>query len=260
MPDLSPTERRQAIVTALRSEQWQRAEDLAETLSVSRRTIYRDVQELLETGLPIAGVPGTGYRLDLGLRCAPPEALTPEAGTAVAHPLREALAEQHTVRFAYRRGTQASVSETVDPYGLVQHGSRGGHLVGWCHGQQRVRQFRLRAIGAVEVLDDTFSRPASYAGTAPNGRASQDVRVRVWFSAEVAPRVRSGDGLPPVGMEEVDDGLIATLRVPRPTDLLPWILSWGGQARVLEPTLLQQRVAREARSIAARYREEQRLL
>src|SRR3954453_23055420 len=40
-----------------------RAEDLAATFEVSVRTIYRDVEALCETGVPIAATPGKGYRL-----------------------------------------------------------------------------------------------------------------------------------------------------------------------------------------------------
>ncbi|MCC7367128.1 MAG: YafY family transcriptional regulator [Chloroflexi bacterium] len=40
-----------------------RAEDLAQTFEVSVRTIYRDVEALSETGVPVVATPGKGYRL-----------------------------------------------------------------------------------------------------------------------------------------------------------------------------------------------------
>jgi predicted DNA-binding transcriptional regulator YafY len=40
-----------------------RAEDLASTFEVSVRTIYRDVEALCETGVPVVATPGKGYRL-----------------------------------------------------------------------------------------------------------------------------------------------------------------------------------------------------
>src|SRR4051794_1062900 len=40
-----------------------RAEDLAGTFEVSVRTIYRDVEALCETGVPVVATPGKGYRL-----------------------------------------------------------------------------------------------------------------------------------------------------------------------------------------------------
>lgn len=40
------------------------AKQLAETLEVSERTIYRDIQALMLSGVPIEGEAGIGYRLD----------------------------------------------------------------------------------------------------------------------------------------------------------------------------------------------------
>src|SRR3954466_7431 len=40
-----------------------RAEDLAGTVEGSVRTIYRDVEALCETGVPVVATPGKGYRL-----------------------------------------------------------------------------------------------------------------------------------------------------------------------------------------------------
>lgn len=40
------------------------AESLAETFEVSPRTIYRDVQDLIDSGVPISGEAGVGYVID----------------------------------------------------------------------------------------------------------------------------------------------------------------------------------------------------
>lgn len=47
------------------------ARDLAETLAVSERTIYRDVQDLSLSGVPITGEAGVGYRLMRGFHIPP---------------------------------------------------------------------------------------------------------------------------------------------------------------------------------------------
>lgn len=52
-----------AIVLELQAHGRRRAEDLAATFEVSRRTIYRDVQALCETGVPVIAEPGSGYSL-----------------------------------------------------------------------------------------------------------------------------------------------------------------------------------------------------
>jgi predicted DNA-binding transcriptional regulator YafY len=51
------------IVQLLRSGRLQTARSLAEKLQVSHRTIYRDVQDLQLSGVPIMGEAGVGYTL-----------------------------------------------------------------------------------------------------------------------------------------------------------------------------------------------------
>ena len=52
------------IVRMLRSRPVTTGGRLAEDLGVSKRTIYRDVQELQSSGVPIRGEAGVGYALD----------------------------------------------------------------------------------------------------------------------------------------------------------------------------------------------------
>ena len=47
------------------------ARSLAERLEVSERTIYRDVQDLMASGVPIDGEPGLGYALHAGFQVPP---------------------------------------------------------------------------------------------------------------------------------------------------------------------------------------------
>src|SRR5215469_15531455 len=70
------------IVQFLRSGRVLTAQKLAEKLEVSQRTIYRDVQDLQASGMPIEGEAGVGYTLrrDLDL---PPLMFTRDELTAL---------------------------------------------------------------------------------------------------------------------------------------------------------------------------------
>jgi predicted DNA-binding transcriptional regulator YafY len=61
---MNRTDRLLAIVLELQAKGWQRAEDLATTFEVSKRSIYRDMLALLESGVPVISSPGKGYALD----------------------------------------------------------------------------------------------------------------------------------------------------------------------------------------------------
>ncbi len=59
------------IVQHLRGRRLTTAEWLAQRLQVSRRTIYRDVQDLMLSGVPIEGEAGVGYMVRHGLDLPP---------------------------------------------------------------------------------------------------------------------------------------------------------------------------------------------
>ncbi|MCC6175224.1 MAG: YafY family transcriptional regulator [Chloroflexi bacterium] len=60
---MNRTDRLLGILLELQARGGVRAEDLAQTFEVSVRTVYRDVQALCETGVPVVATPGKGYRL-----------------------------------------------------------------------------------------------------------------------------------------------------------------------------------------------------
>jgi predicted DNA-binding transcriptional regulator YafY len=65
------------ITQLLRDGTLHRAQDIATRCDVSLRTIYRDMDTLIQSGLPITGTRGTGYKID-NVIPLPPMTLTPE--------------------------------------------------------------------------------------------------------------------------------------------------------------------------------------
>lgn len=65
------------IVQLLQGRRLVTARQLAERLEVSERTVYRDVQDLILSGVPIDGEAGVGYMLRAGFNL-PPLMFTPE--------------------------------------------------------------------------------------------------------------------------------------------------------------------------------------
>src|SRR5215471_13626965 len=60
---MNRTDRLLAIVLELQRKGSRRAEDLAATFETSKRTIYRDIQALSESGVPVVAQAGVGYSL-----------------------------------------------------------------------------------------------------------------------------------------------------------------------------------------------------
>jgi predicted DNA-binding transcriptional regulator YafY len=59
------------IIQLMRRKASVRARDLSEALEVSERTIYRDIQDLISSGVPIEGEAGVGYVLKAGFDLPP---------------------------------------------------------------------------------------------------------------------------------------------------------------------------------------------
>ncbi|MGF1753147.1 YafY family transcriptional regulator [Vibrio makurazakiensis] len=69
---MSKAERLFELLTLLRSKRYAvTAAELARTMEVSERTIYRDIQSLLLSGVPIQGEAGVGYLLKEGSHLPP---------------------------------------------------------------------------------------------------------------------------------------------------------------------------------------------
>lgn len=76
---MNRTDRLLAIILELQRHRVQRAEDLAATFETSKRTIYRDIEALAESGVPVVSVPGQGYSLVEGYFLPPVSFNTDEA-------------------------------------------------------------------------------------------------------------------------------------------------------------------------------------
>ena len=72
-----------AILLLLQRKRHVRARDLAQAFEVSERTIYRDMEALCESGVPVLGTPGEGYELMQGY-FLPPLLFTAAEANAVS--------------------------------------------------------------------------------------------------------------------------------------------------------------------------------
>jgi predicted DNA-binding transcriptional regulator YafY len=77
---MNRTDRLLAIVLELQRKGSRRAEDLADTFETSKRTIYRDIQALCESGVPVVAQAGVGYSLVEGY-FLPPISLSADEAT-----------------------------------------------------------------------------------------------------------------------------------------------------------------------------------
>lgn len=298
-----------AIVLELQAHKQLRAEDLAVTFGVSKRTIYRDLMTLSESGVPIVAITGQGYSLVEGYFLPPltfnadeaimlllgsdmmaqhfdaqyrsaaqsanhkivavlPEALRRDVeylessiqfivtnsptSLETLQCLRRAIIQRRTVRFRYHTCYRDEKSNTVtprdaDPYALMHIGG-AWVLIAYCHIRREIRYFRLDRMEDVSLLNRTFIRQPDFK-VKLGGEEDRTLVVRVLFDHETVPRILETPSSFQVAQEDHADGLLVTLTVRQPEDIVSWLLSWGSHVRVLEPESLCDMMAREAQAI-----------
>ena len=182
------------IVQRLRRRGVTTARALAEDLQVSERTIYRDVRDLVLSGVPVLGEAGVGYALPRGYELPPlmfteepqlraaagdvlakveavlPPALrdrlsaaqlfaptvhVPAAVTQGLERLRAALRERRKIRFRYVDRRGASSERTIWPLGLFFWGTSWS-VAGYCELRKDFRNFRADRVAGLEVLSERF--------------------------------------------------------------------------------------------------------
>jgi predicted DNA-binding transcriptional regulator YafY len=104
---MNRTDRLLAIILELQRHKVLRAEDLAATFETSKRTIYRDLDALAESGVPLLSTPGQGYSLIEGF-FLPPVSFTRDEATML---LLGADYLSHNFDAQYRAAAQTAAAK-----------------------------------------------------------------------------------------------------------------------------------------------------
>jgi predicted DNA-binding transcriptional regulator YafY len=171
--------------------------------------------------------------------------------------LREAVAARRQIRIHYiRQGVEASgpiqTERVVEPHQLTRL-ANDWYLSGYCHLRQATRVFRLARIEHATVLDCTFD-PAEHRVDQPGECTSEPLFVQVLFRPEIARSVREPLQCILLEQEATAEGVHMTLLAQSDQDIVRWLLSWGGDVRVVEPVWLQALLSSHAEQMLRTYR------
>jgi predicted DNA-binding transcriptional regulator YafY len=170
--------------------------------------------------------------------------------------LAKAVAQRRQLELSYRKPGQAKPEpRIVDPYHLANINGEW-FLFAFDHARKDIRTFVPARIRSVQQTGLTFERPQKFslekrlrdsfgvhAGKGEytvvirfNARAADFVREKKWHESQQL-RPRKGGGV------ELELKLSSLAEIER------WVLSWGGDAKVLKPRELAEAVRRSARNI-----------
>jgi len=135
------------------------------------------------------------------------------------------------------------------------------YLIGWDETRDAIRTFKIERIRDVSLTPDPFPPPEAGVIEGMFGRAwdiiadQEPVEVVLRFSPAVATRVREARWHPSeVVAEEADGSLSWRATVAGTIEIRLWILSWGADVEVLEPSALRDDVAATMERALGQYR------
>ena len=188
-----------------------------------------------------------------------------EQFTRVFRVLAEAWANRRVVEIEYDAGaydpTKGSRRTRVHPLAIEPSAlTHALYLMGWDESRAARRTFKVERILSASLTPETFEPPPGGATArellkAWDVIADEDpVRVVIRFSPAVAKRAAETRWHPSQELEDQPDGsllwrgLVAGMR-----EIKIWILGWGADAEVLEPTELRADIAAELGRAARLY-------
>ena len=163
-----------------------------------------------------------------------------------------ALVREDRLRVTHQSVSGGKKTFVLEPYTLMVY-KKGLYLVGRSEGHAgQIRTFALDAFREVEWLrGDKFDYPADYRpeqvteGAFGLIRGSEVTRVRILFDPKVARYVERVLWHPTQRFKRTAQGLEMTMEVRGTTEVVGWVLGFGGDARVVEPDALRTQIADE---------------
>jgi proteasome accessory factor B len=170
--------------------------------------------------------------------------------------LAQATARCQQLQLTYRKpGSRQPEERVVDPYHLANVNGEW-FLFAFDHLRQALRTFVPSRILALRPTGKTFVRPESFSVDKRlrdsfgivSGEGQFNVVIR--FSQQVADYVREKRWHPSQQLRELRGGGVELrLKLSSLVEIQRWIMSWGGEAAVLQPPELAAQVRKAARRI-----------
>ncbi len=140
----------------------------------------------------------------------------------------------------------------IEPYGLLNR-FNNYYLTGYCLSSKANRIFHVVHIRDLQVIEDSsYKMPPSYSlkksysqawATWTQEGGSRLETVRIWVCCGTAERFRAIKFHDSQTITELGSGEIeATFLLTGANEMVPWIVSWGPDIKVLEPLWLRDKI------------------
>jgi predicted DNA-binding transcriptional regulator YafY len=179
--------------------------------------------------------------------------------------LSESVWESQRIQIGYDRGDK-TVDRLLEPLGLVLKAGVW-YLIARADGQPRT--YRVSRVIRVTALDERFERPEGFdlaafwtESSSAYERDTPRIEVTLRLAGDRLSRLhgvigdRPYETLERLEATDPDGWLHVRLQLDWPNEVVTQILAVGPRCEVLEPAELRERVAAQARQVAAQYEAE----
>lgn len=157
--------------------------------------------------------------------------------------LQDAILNHRRVRFQYQGHQKNEATlRTVEPE-QVWYGQHSLYFSGRDVAKGEKRVFRLSRMGELQVLKETFIPRESPRHPQPT------LEVQLQFEHAFYRWVEEQQHYGFVSMQQIDGTILACYQITRPSELLPWVLSWGSRVKVISPEGFRALVRQEAQRV-----------
>ena len=163
-------------------------------------------------------------------------------------PLLDAIEQQRSVSIRYASYQQAPAERHVDPYGLLFRSGRW-YMSGYCHLRDELRTFRLDRLQHIELLQQSFNRPAQFDSAEHFTQSlygipgNLDVQIVLHTDKHTAAQAigETASMLKPLA-----EGLLLSTRTDSCDCLAQWLSQLPFDFSIIEPPELKQALQRHA--------------
>jgi proteasome accessory factor B len=177
--------------------------------------------------------------------------------------LAKATAHRQQLQLTYRKpGRRETELRVVDPYHLANINGEW-FLFAWCHLRKDIRTFVPARIQATDITGKTFDRPQKFSLEkrlrdsfgVQSGQGSFDVVIR--FNELVSDYIREKKWHDSQRLKELKDGgLELRMKLSSLAEVERWVLGWAGNAKVIHPPELAEKVRQSAQDILERQKQQ----
>ena len=179
------------------------------------------------------------------------------------HPYKEdlyqAIRERRSVRITYNSfSSRERTHHRLAPYAVLFR-KHAWYVIGYSETSDQIRTFRINRIDSLKITQLGYAIPEGFS-VQKHLEKSWDImlgpetHVVILFAPRIAPLIREVNWHPTQHIQKTDKGTLRfEVTVAGWREIGWWVLSWGNEAKVIEPRELREWVARTAQKMVRLY-------